>query len=235
MSNTQANIPQANDVLISSNSSSANAHLSTPSTPSKPATIANPPRRHFTRQRRKLTAQQRNLAASLASSHLYKLTSRLPRNAKVGIYYDDFGELPTQPILEWCTRLGYFSYLPVVGSLGHGDKRLRFAKVNVHNLNLVATAPHYLGMQQTYQRKLIWARDLDVLFCPLVAADLQGNRMGMGGGYYDTTLAKSNQLGLKKPLKIGWCYDFQVAGPLNRQPWDVPLDGLITPSKLRWF
>ncbi|WP_131667580.1 5-formyltetrahydrofolate cyclo-ligase [Psychrobacter pygoscelis] len=223
MSNIQANLSQT-DALASH---SANQHQS--------KAIANPPRRHFTRQRRKLTAQQRNLAASLASRHLYKLISRLPHQAKVGIYYDDFGELPTQPILNWCNRLGYFCYLPVVGSFGHEDKRLRFAKVNAHNLNLVPTAPHSLGMQQTYQRKLVWAHELDVLFCPLVAADLQGNRMGMGGGYYDTTLAKSNQLGLKKPLKIGWCYDFQVTQQLKRQPWDVPLDGLMTPSKLRWF
>ena len=225
MSNIQATLPQT-DTLVSH---SASQHLS------EPETTTSLPRRHFTRQRRKLTAQQRNLAASLASRHLYKLISRLPRQAKVGIYYDDFGELPTQPLLKWCNRLGYFCYLPVVGSFGHDDKRLRFAKVNAHNLNLVATSPHSLGMQQTYQRKLLWACELDVLFCPLVAADLQGSRMGMGGGYYDTTLAKSNQLGLKKPLKIGWCYDFQVVQQLNRQPWDVPLDGLMTPSELRWF
>ena len=225
MSNTQANLAQANDF---------NANYIIQSL-SKSTAVVNPPRRHFTRQRRALSEQQRQLSASLASLHLYKLISRLPKQAKVGIYYDDFGELPTQPILDWCHGLGYLCYLPVVGSLGHDDKRLRFVKVNVHNLNLVPTVPHYLGMQQTYQRKLLWAHELDVIFCPLVAADWQGNRMGMGGGFYDTTLAKSHQLGLKQPLKVGWCYDFQVVQQLNRQPWDVPLDGLITPNKLRWF
>ena len=29
-------------------------------------------------------------------------------------------------------------------------------------------------------------------------------------------------------------HDFQVV-KIERQPWDVPLDGLITPSGLRWF
>ena len=202
-------------------------------------TIANPARRTFTRQRRALSGIEKQAAAKRASLHLYKLNHRLAHHAKVAIYYDDFGELPTQPILDWCLRLGLEPFLPVVGSLGKHDKRLMFAPIYQHKLSHVATYTHQLGMQQPYVRKLINAAQLDVIFCPLVAADIQGNRMGMGGSYYDTTLAPSHKYshksGLKKPLKIGWCYDFQVVEQLNRQPWDVPLDALITPSKLRWF
>ena len=99
----------------------------------------------------------------------------------------------------------------------------------------IATYTHRLGMQQPQSRKLIAASQLDIIFCPLVAVDEQGNRMGMGGGYYDTTLAHSHHFGLTKPLKIGWCYDFQVVEQLACQSWDVPLDALITPSRIRWF
>ena len=203
-------------------------------------TISNPPRRHFTRQRRRLLDNERKQYARMASLHLVKLQQRLSPNARIGLYYDGFGELPTQPILDWCQHLGYLSYLPVVGSLGrtrngNDDKRLRFVPIYQSKLLNVPTRIHSLGMKQNHHRRLLWAAELDVIICPLTAVDKNGNRMGMGGGFYDTTLSKSHQAGLKKPLKIGWCYDFQVVEQLERQAWDVPLDGLITPSGIRWF
>ena len=202
--------------------------------------LSNPPRRQFTRQRRQLTAGERRQYARMASLHLIKLQQRLPPRARIGLYYDGFGELPTQPLLDWCQRLGYLPYLPVVGSLGrtrngNDDKRLRFVPIYQSKLLNIPTRIHSLGMNQNHHRRLLWAHELDVIICPLVAVDKSGNRMGMGGGFYDTTLGKSHQAGLKKPLKIGWCYDFQVVEQLERQAWDVPLDGLITPSGLRWF
>ena len=202
--------------------------------------LSNPPRRQFTRQRRQLTAGERRQYARMASLHLIKLQQRLPLRARIGLYYDGFGELPTQPLLDWCKRLDYQPYLPVVGSLGrtrngNDDKRLRFVPIYHKKLLNVPSRIHSLGMKQNHHRRLLWARELDVIIFPLVAVDKNGNRMGMGGGFYDTTLGKSYRAGLKKPLKIGWCYDFQVIEALERQPWDVPLDGLITPNGLRWF
>ncbi|MGP5546750.1 5-formyltetrahydrofolate cyclo-ligase [Psychrobacter alimentarius] len=201
----------------------------------KNAQVSNPPRRQFTRQRRQLSDGARRNLAQAASLHLTKLQQRLPINARVGLYYDGFGELPTQPLLDWCECLGYFPYLPVVGSLGHDDKRLRFVPIYHSKLLNIPTRIHRLGMKQNHHRRLLWASELDVIICPLVAVDLNGNRMGMGGGFYDTTLGNSYRSGVKKPLKVGWCYDFQMVEQLARQPWDVPLDGLITPNGIRWF
>ena len=201
----------------------------------KASKASNPPRRLFTRQRRQLSDGERRQYTQSASLHLTKLQQRLPVNARIGLYYDGFGELPTQPLLDWCRRLGYFPYLPVVGSLGNDDKRLRFVPIYHTKLVNIPTRIHRLGMKQNHHRRLLWAHELDVIICPLVAVDLNGNRMGMGGGFYDTTLGKIYQSGAKKPLKIGWCYDFQVVDTLQRQPWDVPLDALITPNGIRWF
>ena len=215
-------------------------HPEPKSSASEESEVSNPPRRHFTRQRRQLSASERRQFAQSASLHLTKLQQRLPTNGRIGLYYDGFGELPTQPILDWCQRLGYLPYLPVVGSLGHtsngsDDKHLRFVPVYHSKLLNIPTRIHRLGMKQNHHRRLLWAREMDVIICPLVAVDKHGNRMGMGGGFYDTTLGNSYRSGAKKPLKIGWCYDFQVVEQLARQPWDVPLDGLITPSGIRWF
>ena len=87
-------------------------------------------RRNFTRQRRALSRRERQALGKQASLHLHKLTSHLPhspkKKAKIGIYLDAFGELPTQPIVDWCQRQGYAVFLPVVGSLGirHWDSKI---------------------------------------------------------------------------------------------------------------
>ena len=154
-------------------------------------TIINPPRRHFTRQRRSLSEGQRRQLANSASLHLTKLQHRLPARARIGLYYDGFGELPTQPLLDWCQRLGYLPYLPVVGSLGNDDKRLRFVPIYHAKLLNIPTRIHSLGMKQNHHRRLLWAAELDVIICPLTAVDKKGKRMGMGGGFFDTTLAKN--------------------------------------------
>ncbi len=188
-------------------------------------------RQCLTRQRQALSAHQQQNFAQQASLHLYKLRGILPNNAKVGIYYNSFGELPTQPILNWCWRMGFIPFLPIVGALGQYNKQLRFATLNRKKLITLPTYEHQLGMKQHRHRTKYWAEQLDAIFCPLVAVDTVGTRLGMGGGFYDATLAKAHRFNLKKPIKIAWCYDFQLIEKLNRQPWDVPMDIAITPSQ----
>ncbi len=67
---------------------------------------------------------------------------------------------------------------------------------------------------------------IDVCFLPLLACDLEFNRLGYGKGYYDKFLSE------KPCLKIGLCYDFQVVEKIESKPWDIPLDIIITESKI---
>ncbi|MCC5791730.1 MAG: 5-formyltetrahydrofolate cyclo-ligase [Legionellaceae bacterium] len=68
-------------------------------------------------------------------------------------------------------------------------------------------------------------QQFDLIFLPLVAFDGAGNRLGMGGGYYDRTLAEE-----RGKLLVGLAYDFQKVPQLLPRPWDIPLDLIITPS-----
>ena len=177
-------------------------------------TIAPILRRQMGKQRRQLSSHQRQHAAAHASLWL----------------------------LAWCQRHGFRAFLPIVGSWGQTPpssafnpyKRLRFTPIASSRLINIPTYRHKLGMQQQHGQYLLEAHQLDVLFCPLVAVDKVGTRMGMGGGYYDATLSKSHRLQLPKPLIIGWCYDFQVVDALPKKPWDVPMDMVVTPSGIRW-
>ncbi|BBN82699.1 hypothetical protein PA25_26840 [Pseudoalteromonas sp. A25] len=73
--------------------------------------------------------------------------------------------------------------------------------------------------------------ELDYLLMPLVAFDHLGNRLGMGGGYYDKTLARYYKEHMKKPELIGLAHDCQKVEQLPTEAWDVPLQQIITPSK----
>jgi 5-formyltetrahydrofolate cyclo-ligase len=74
---------------------------------------------------------------------------------------------------------------------------------------------------------------LDIALVPLVAFDDHGRRLGMGGGFYDRTFAYlRHREHWRRPKLIGVAFEFQRVAELPAQPWDVPLDGIITDKGL---
>ena len=73
-------------------------------------------------------------------------------------------------------------------------------------------------------------KKLDAVIMPVVAIDRSGNRIGMGGGFYDRTFAfrKSER---SKPELIAFAYDFQLTKQQNPQVWDVPADTVALQSE----
>jgi len=80
-------------------------------------------------------------------------------------------------------------------------------------------------------------RSLDLILMPLVAFDHRGNRLGMGGGFYDKTLAGLNTScsAWSRPKRIGIAYDLQGVDTIPGEQWDVPLDAVVTEHGLHWF
>ncbi|MDO5652188.1 MAG: 5-formyltetrahydrofolate cyclo-ligase [Moraxella sp.] len=181
-------------------------------------------RRTLRQQRRQLNAHTRHHMAFLASLHLVKLLPHLPRHAKIGLYLDGFGELPTLPILAFCQRYGFRPYLPITKA----GEPLRFAPC-YPNLAKTPLKTHPLGMQEP-RTHAITAHKLHVIICPLVAVDRQGNRLGMGGGFYDRTFARTPHT-----LKVGWGYHFQWVDKLSVSPWDKGIDMFISEKGLVRF
>ncbi|HQC54275.1 MAG TPA: 5-formyltetrahydrofolate cyclo-ligase [Clostridia bacterium] len=63
---------------------------------------------------------------------------------------------------------------------------------------------------------------IDIAIIPIVACDVELNRLGHGGGYYDKWLAQNNV------FKLGLCYDtrkFDIIPTLNH---DIKMDAIIT-------
>lgn len=70
----------------------------------------------------------------------------------------------------------------------------------------------------------------DIVIAPLIASDIQGNRIGSGKGFYDCTIA---DLKRKNPrlIYLGVCFDFQLVDELVHEMHDQKLDIVITDKR----
>jgi 5-formyltetrahydrofolate cyclo-ligase len=95
--------------------------------------------------------------------------------------------------------------------------------------------PNRYGIDEPAAGRAPWPLwTLDLILMPLVAVDRQGNRLGMGGGYYDRSLAALSRGG-RRPLLIGLAHQCQCTATLPDAHWDVPLDGVITEAGCHAF
>ncbi|WP_315298502.1 5-formyltetrahydrofolate cyclo-ligase [uncultured Actinomyces sp.] len=69
----------------------------------------------------------------------------------------------------------------------------------------------------------------DLILIPALAASEDGTRLGQGGGWYDRTLLHRNP---ESPI-VAVVFDDEVlaAGRIPREPHDVPIDAIITPTR----
>jgi 5-formyltetrahydrofolate cyclo-ligase len=67
----------------------------------------------------------------------------------------------------------------------------------------------------------------DVLLLPLLAVDNQGNRLGQGGGYFDTTL-RAFRAGPRPVVAAGLCFEAQRVASVPHDAGDEPLDWVVT-------
>jgi 5-formyltetrahydrofolate cyclo-ligase len=72
---------------------------------------------------------------------------------------------------------------------------------------------------------------LSLLLIPALAIDPSGFRLGYGGGWYDRLRASPSW---RRPLALAVLPAACCEAELPRDPWDVPLDGWICETGLRW-
>jgi 5-formyltetrahydrofolate cyclo-ligase len=177
-------------------------------------------RRELRARRRSLTAPQRIAAADALAARLLALPFA-PASGYVAGYWAMGGEIALH---AWQTRLprGCVYCLPVLqpGALRFAPWRFGDALVtNRYGIPEPDVAP----------ASLLDATDLAMIVLPLVGFDAQGRRLGMGGGWYDRTLA-FRLASPAPPFLVGAAFDEQRIDALDAAPWDVPLDAVCTPS-----
>ena len=72
---------------------------------------------------------------------------------------------------------------------------------------------------------------LDLIVIPLLACDMEGNRLGYGKGFYDRFLATCRP----EALKVGLSYFEPQEATIPHEPHDIPLDVCVTPDRVWRF
>ena len=195
-----------------------------------PSSIDKPALRRLLRARRNAVGKRER---RLAGQRLRRLALRhrlLTRGRRAGFYIPSNGEIDVMPLLRCARAMGMECFLPVVP--GRGQRKLWFSRLG----DKQAWVTNRYGIPEYHHApaRRLRARQLDVLFMPMLGFDTAGWRVGMGGGYYDASLAHLRfRRHWKKPRLIGVAFAAQEIERAPRDPWDVPLDGLLTERAYR--
>ncbi len=181
-------------------------------------------RKQTRKKRQQLTPPQRRHATQRICNHLS--ASPLFRNSqRIAGFIANDGEPSLEPLMQLAWSRGKTWHLPIVGL------------PNTHHLWFAPYSPGELLQTNRYgiaeptthlcQTPKPWG--LELILMPLVAFDINGNRLGMGKGYYDRTLKfLRHRRHWRKPRLVGIAYEFQKFEQLPHQPWDIPLDTIVT-------
>jgi 5-formyltetrahydrofolate cyclo-ligase len=172
-------------------------------------------------QRRALPAPQRIAAADSLAAHLFELPFA-PQSGYVAGYWAMDGEIALH---AWQLRLprGCVYCLPVLCD----DQRLRFAPW--HAGDALVSNRYGIPEPDVAASSLLEADELSLVVLPLVGFDALGNRLGMGGGWYDRSFAFRHG-GNAPPYLVGAAFALQQVAPFDAESWDVRLDAVCTES-----
>lgn len=168
-------------------------------------------------QRKALAAAQPDFARLLAA-HADAL--QLQPGTVIGAYHAMADEADPSRLLAALVRLGCSIAFPRVTAK---DAALEFHAVPDGE----ALAPGAFGIHEPLEHMPRVTPDL--LLVPLLGFDAAGHRLGMGGGFYDRTLA------LLQVPAIGIAYAGQELASLPAEPHDMALNAILTEQGLRRF
>jgi len=132
------------------------------------------------------------------------------------------GEMPLGLTLSRCRSRGARTVLPVLDGRSMG-----FVEIT----DETPLVTRRFGLVEPAHGEPVDPMSLDAVLLPLVAFDACGNRLGMGGGFYDrcfAPVAGRRAAGLPTPRLIGVAHALQRVDALRPESWDVPLDQVVT-------
>lgn len=175
--------------------------------------------------RTRICARRRAVSAPMASESASAACQRLMRldeftiARRIGIYLPVNGEIDTSTLIRNAWQEQKLVYLPVLQANGAllfaaytPDSAMRNNRYRIPEPVVSPVNPP------------LSACGMDLLIVPLVAFDSHCQRIGMGAGYYDRTLADCGAA----PLRVGLAYEFQKVASIPARDWDIPMDKIVT-------
>lgn len=178
-----------------------------------------------------LRKRNRNLRAGLdqptldqAATNLGERICSLPeyaQAARIAVYFAVNGEISLDLVIDQALAQGKQIYLPNLD-----QKTLRFSpyfrqqKMRINKFKLPEP--------DVGEEEMLEPEALDLVLAPLVVFDADGNRIGMGGGFYDRSFAFRKDATRTSPVLIGVAHELQKVEQLIAESWDVQLDMVVT-------
>lgn len=186
-------------------------------------------RRQLRQARRQLSPLQQKHAARA----LYRQLAQHPlfrRARHIALYLPSDGEIDPRPLLRAAQRRGKATYLPVLSAWPR--TRMGFQRVTAHEQ--LARNRFRIEEPRANPARQRRAWTLDLILLPLVGFDETGGRLGMGGGFYDRSLAyRQLRKNWHKPTLLGLAHECQKVDRLALASWDVQLQAVVTGR--RWY
>ncbi len=182
------------------------------------------------RAKRQALSELDQQEASAKVLEKFKGILSLKKPNKIALYLPFDGELETASLIAHCWQVNIPVFLPALDPSKKGsllfflytpNTPMRLNQFSIKEPDFTEQPPCPLSQ-------------LDIIFMPLVAFDSFGQRLGMGGGFYDRTLAQED-LSQKMPLRVGLAHDCQHVEKLPVEPWDLPLAWVLTPKRAYEF
>lgn len=140
----------------------------------------------------------------------------------VALYSATGNEVATEGIRDHALKTSKKLFYP---KLGTGKDLALFQVASADELGV----GRYGILEPTGEREMTEKDREDlVVFVPGLAFDLQGNRLGRGGGWYDRVLGLLGE----GPKFVGLAYEFQLVAELPAEEWDQKVHYIITEKKI---
>ena len=175
-------------------------------------------RKKILQQRRNLSEQARKNLSQAVCANIAQFKPFI-NSQTIALYHATAGEVDLQQLLDFDKSF----YLPKI----QAQNSMNFHRVD-QQTKLVKNK---YGIFEPNGTQSINANQIDLCLLPLLAFNRHGQRLGMGGGYYDRYFAL-NKMAKKPTILVGIAYDFQENATIPSEPWDIPLDFIITNDEI---
>ncbi len=170
-----------------------------------------------------LSASERQEKSSFAIQNFWSLPE-MKHWSTLFIYVNFRSELETLELIYQCLSQGKRVAVPLVDA---STVRMIPLLIKDPEKDLV---PGYYGIPEPDPQKSLRVapREIDAAVIPGSVFDIQGGRLGYGGGYYDRFLVND----APQAKRIGFAFEMQVVEKVPVEPHDQPLDILITEKRI---
>lgn len=140
------------------------------------------------------------------------------------VYVGFRSEVETLALIRWCLAQGKRVAVPLVDNTRAAMIPLQITDPGQD------LKPGYYGIPEPDPQKtaLVAGREIDAVVLPGSVFDMEGGRLGYGGGYYDRFLVND----APQACRIGLAFELQLVGAVPLEPHDQRLDYLVTEKRI---